>query len=266
MIKLTMMGANGRMGRRIMDLAYRADDFEVACGLDADQFAGQTITLGAETDSPGSITLTSDMRAAVEAADVVIDFSAPGPSIAMGAIAHETKTPIVIGTTGFDNDQRAQFEAWGKDLPIVLAPNMSVGVNLLFMLTSLVSKTLGLDYNCEISEIHHNQKKDAPSGTAVRLAERAAEGLGLSYDNDVAHGREGMVGARPRNEIGMHTLRGGDVVGEHTVSFIGQGERVELVHKAHSRDTFAAGALVAARFAVKADAGLYDMQDVLGLK
>lgn len=266
MINLTMMGANGRMGRRIIDLAYAADDFTVVAALDAEPFAGQSITLGADSGKPGSITLTSDLNAAVDAADVIIDFSAPGPSMAMAERAHATKTPFVIGTTGFDNDQRAQLEAWAKDLPVIVAPNMSVGVNLLFMLTSLVSKTLGLDYNCEISEIHHNQKKDAPSGTAVRLAERAAEGLGLSYDTDVAHGREGMVGARPRNEIGMHTLRGGDVVGEHTVSFIGQGERVELVHKAHSRDTFAAGALVAARFAVKANPGFYDMQDVLGLK
>ncbi len=153
-----------------------------------------------------------------------------------------------------------------KNVAIVFAPNMSVGVNLLFKLTAEVAQILGLDYNCEISEIHHNLKKDAPSGTAVRLAERAAEGLGLSYNDNVAHGREGMVGERPRNEIGMHTLRGGDVVGEHTVAFIGQGERIELTHKAHNRDNFARGALVAARFAVKVEPGLYDMQDVLGLK
>jgi 4-hydroxy-tetrahydrodipicolinate reductase len=143
---------------------------------------------------------------------------------------------------------------------------MSVGVNLLFKLTGEVAKILGLDYNIEITEIHHNQKKDSPSGTARRLAEKAAEALDLSYDTQVAHGREGMLGARPRQEIGMHALRGGDVVGEHTVSFIGQGERIELTHKAHSRDNFARGALIAAKFAAKARPGLYDMQDVLGLK
>ena len=132
---------------------------------------------------------------------------------------------------------------------------MSVGVNLLFKLTSEVAAILGLDYNVEITEIHHNQKKDSPSGTARRLAERAAEALGLSYDDNVAHGREGIVGARPKNEIGMHALRGGDVVGEHTVAFVGMGERVELTHKAHSRDNFARGALVAARFCTTAKPG-----------
>ncbi len=143
---------------------------------------------------------------------------------------------------------------------------MSVGVNLLFKLTSEVAAILGLDYNVEIAEIHHNQKKDSPSGTALRLAECAAKALGLDYPGDVVHGRAGMVGARPARQIGMHALRGGDVVGEHTVSFIGKGERVELVHKAHSRDNFARGALRAARFAVAAAPGLYDMQDVLGLR
>jgi 4-hydroxy-tetrahydrodipicolinate reductase len=152
-----------------------------------------------------------------------------------------------------------------EKVPVVYAPNMSVGVNLLFKLTREVAGILGLDYNCEIIEIHHNQKKDAPSGTAVRLAERAAEGLGLDYHENVVHGREGLVGARPRAEIGMHTLRGGDVVGEHTVVFVGPGERIELTHKAHNRDNFARGSLVAARFALKARPGLYDMQDVLGL-
>jgi len=151
-------------------------------------------------------------------------------------------------------------------IPVVYAPNMSVGVNLLFKLTREVAAILGLDYNVEITEIHHNQKKDSPSGTAVRLAECAAEALGLDYKSDTAHGREGLVGKRPAREIGMHAIRGGDVVGEHTVSFFGQGERVELTHKAHNRDNFARGSLVAARFAAAAKPGLYDMQDVLGLK
>ena len=163
---------------------------------------------------------------------------------------------------------------------------MSIGVNLLFKLTREVSATLGLDYNIEIVEIHHNQKKDSPSGTAVRLAERAAEGVGLAYPNDIVFGRAGMVGARPEHQIGVHALRGGDVVGEHTVSFIGNGERIELVHKAHnrdnfargagerielthrahSRDCFAQGAVTAARWLMGRAHGLYDMQDVLGLK
>jgi 4-hydroxy-tetrahydrodipicolinate reductase len=143
---------------------------------------------------------------------------------------------------------------------------MSVGVNLLFKLTSEVASILGLDYNVEITEIHHNQKKDSPSGTAVHLAERAAQALGLNYSEDTAHGRSGMVGARPTRQIGVHALRGGDIVGEHTVSFVGQGERLELTHKAHNRDNFARGALRAAKFALHAKPGMYDMQDVLGLR
>ncbi|HOH29541.1 MAG TPA: 4-hydroxy-tetrahydrodipicolinate reductase, partial [Candidatus Hydrogenedentes bacterium] len=138
--------------------------------------------------------------------------------------------------------------------------------NLLFKLTEEVAKLLGLAYNVEITEIHHNQKKDSPSGTAVRLAEQAARGLGLDYPSDAVFGREGMVGGRPERQIGVHALRGGDVVGEHTVAFIGHGERIELTHKAHNRDNFARGALRAALFAASAAPGLYDMQDVLGLK
>jgi 4-hydroxy-tetrahydrodipicolinate reductase len=143
---------------------------------------------------------------------------------------------------------------------------MSVGVNLLFKVAAEVASVLGLDYNVEIVETHHNQKKDSPSGTAVRLAESVAEALGLDYDQQTMHGREGMVGARPVEEIGMHALRGGSVAGDHTVHFLGANERLELTHRAISRDVFAQGALRAARFAVGAEPGLYDMQDVLGLK
>jgi len=143
---------------------------------------------------------------------------------------------------------------------------MSVGVNVLFKLTREVAGILGLDYNVEITEVHHNLKKDSPSGTAVHLARQAAEALGLDYAADAIHGREGLIGERPARQIGVHALRGGDVVGEHTVSFIGKGERVEITHKAHSRDNFARGALRAARFACQAQPGVYDMQDVLGLK
>ncbi len=155
---------------------------------------------------------------------------------------------------------------FAHEIAVVFAPNTSLGVNLLFKLTQQVAQTLGLDYNVEIVEAHHNQKADSPSGTAVRLAECAAAGLGLDYPKDATFGREGLVGKRPPRQIGVHALRGGDVVGEHTVSFIGRGERIELTHRAHNRDTFAAGALAAARFVERSRAGLYDMQDVLGLR
>jgi len=148
----------------------------------------------------------------------------------------------------------------------VHAPNMSVGVNLLFKLVREVAAILGESYNVEIVEAHHNRKKDSPSGTALKLAERAAEGLGWNLDEVLRHGREGLVGARPSREIGMHAVRAGDIVGEHTVMFVGPGERIELTHKAHNRDNFARGALLAAKFAVTARPGLYDMQDVLGLR
>jgi len=266
MIRVCVTGANGRMGRRILELAHAADDITIGAGVDVEAADGISILVGGESHQSRNVKLYSELEEPLLNSDVLIDFTAPDAAVKNVQLAVQAGKPAVVGTTGFDMEQRARFDDFAQEQAIVLAPNMSVGVNLLFMLTSLVAKTLGLDYNCEITEIHHNQKKDAPSGTAVRLAERAAEALGLEYDKDVRHGREGMTGARPKEQIGMHALRGGDVVGEHTVSFVGQGERVELVHKAHSRDTFAAGSLVAARFAVKANPGLYDMQDVLGLK
>jgi len=265
-MKICMAGACGRMGRRILERAAAAGDCEIGGAIEAPALDGTTITVGADSGTPQEVVVSSDPASEMAKSDVLIDFTLADVCLNNVKAATDAGKPSVIGTTGFNEDQKAALQAMAKDVAIVLAPNMSVGVNLLFQLTSLVASTLGLDYNVEIAEIHHNQKKDSPSGTAVRLAERAAEALGLDYHKDVTHGREGMVGARPKREIGMHALRGGDVVGEHTVSFIGQGERVELVHKAHSRDTFANGALVAARFVVKAKPGVYDMQDVLGLK
>ncbi len=174
--------------------------------------------------------------------------------------------PLVIGTTGHDDAQRAAIVAHAEQIPIVFAPNFSVGVNTLFWLSRKATDILGPDFDLEVIEMHHRHKKDAPSGTARRLAEILAEARDLAYADDVRHGREGMVGARTSTEIGMHSLRGGDVVGDHTVVFAADGERLELTHKASSRDTFANGGLRAARWATDQSAGLYDMQDVLGLR
>jgi 4-hydroxy-tetrahydrodipicolinate reductase len=265
-MKVCMAGAAGRMGRRILELVAAEDGLEIGGAIESPAMDGQEITVGLESNTPVQVRLSSDASAQLAQSDVLIDFTVTEACLNNVRAAVKIKKPVVIGTTGFGPEEKAEIEKLAGNCAIVLAPNMSVGVNLLFQLTSLVAKTLGLDYNIEITEIHHNQKRDAPSGTAVRLAERAAEALGLSYEGDIAHGRHGLVGARPKAEIGMHALRGGDVVGEHTVSFVGQGERIELTHRAHNRDTFARGALVAARFAVKAKPGLYDMQDVLGLK
>jgi 4-hydroxy-tetrahydrodipicolinate reductase len=173
---------------------------------------------------------------------------------------------MVIGSTGLTaEDQSLLADLAAKGARIVQSPNMSVGVNLLFALSRKVASLLGEDYDIEVVEMHHNQKKDAPSGTAEKLGQILAEARGLSYEKDVRHGRVGMVGARPKNEIGMHALRGGDVVGDHTVIFATNGERIELTHKASSRQTFANGAIRAVKFLASAKPGKYDMQQVLGL-
>ena len=264
-MNICMAGAAGRMGRRILEMAA-AEGIEAASAIEAPAWADQDIAFGAESGATHTIRPVADAAAAIDKADVIIDFTNAEAALANAHIAAAAGKPIVIGATGLSAEQQAELAELARNIPIVFAPNMSVGVNLLFKLAGEVAAALGLDYNVEITEIHHNQKKDSPSGTAVRLAERVAEALELDYAKNVAHGREGMVGARPKNEIGMHALRGGDVVGEHTVAYIGHGERIELTHKAHSRDNFAKGALRAARFATAASPGLYDMQDVLGLK
>jgi 4-hydroxy-tetrahydrodipicolinate reductase len=250
------------MGRRILELASEADGVEVGGAFEISDLAGHELILGRRE----RVRVGADAAAELNASDVLIDFTAPEATVENIRLATELKKPAVVGTTGLGPDEVAVLGDCAAVIPLVWAPNMSVGMNLLFKLVREVAGVLGLDYNVEVVEAHHNQKKDSPSGTAVRLAERAAEGLGLDYQTDAVHGREGQVGARPPGEIGMHAVRGGDVAGEHTVYFLGSGERLELTHRASSRDTFAQGALRAARFAVAAGPGLYDMQDVLGLK
>ncbi len=265
-MKICMAGAKGRMGRRILELAAAAEDTEIGAAFDLPESAGEKLTAGAESGSPESVTLAPDAATAVAQADVLIDFTVAEVCLNHVRAAAEAGKPSVLGTTGLSDGQQADLARLAQSVPIVFAPNMSVGVNLLFKLTKEAASALGLDYNVEITEVHHNQKVDGPSGTAVRLGELASEALGLNYEEDTVHGRKGMVGKRPQREIGMHALRGGDVAGDHTVSFIGQGERIELIHRAHNRDNFARGALIAAKFALQAAPGLYDMQDVLGLK
>ena len=265
-MKICMAGAYGRMGRCILELAAEEDDIEIGGAFDAPSVAGSQVIAGSATPHPQVVVMADDPAAEVAKADVLIDFTVAEACVGNVRLAAEAGKPSVVGTTGLSDAQRAELAALAERVAIVYAPNMSVGVNLLFKLTSEVAAILGLEYNVEITEIHHSLKKDSPSGTAVRLAEQAAQALGLNYGKDAKHGRQGLVGERPERQIGVHSLRGGDVVGEHTVSFIGNGERLELTHKAHSRDNFARGALRAARFVLGAAPGLYDMQDVLGLK
>lgn len=266
-LNVIVIGAAGRMGKRLVTNVAQAEDMTLVgaveyaecpdLGKDAGGLAG--------LDELG-VALVSDLGECLEAADAVIDFST-GKVLKHAELAASKGVSVVIGTTALTDEEKSGLKSiaaqGGK---IVFAPNMSVGVNLLFHISAKVAEILGDDYDVEIIEAHHNQKKDAPSGTAVRLAEVLTAARNLSYEKDVRHGRHGLVGARPKNEIGMHAVRAGDVVGEHTVLFATEGERVELCHKASSRDTFAKGALRAVRFLATADPGLYDMQDVLGLK
>jgi len=245
MLRILVNGAHGRMGQAVI-AAIKEDPEHLAVGATVD--AGD------------------DFDAALAKCDAVIDFSHHSLTDKLAQACARAGKVLVIGTTGQTDEQVAAVKEAAKSIPIVFAPNFSVGVNTLFWLTRKTAEILGPDFDLEVVEMHHRLKKDSPSGTAKRLAEILAEVRGLSYNNDVRHGREGIVGERTRAEIGMHAIRGGDVVGDHTVIFANVGERVELTHKASSRDTFARGAVRAARWAASQPAGLYDMQDVLGLK
>ena len=261
MRKLAITGAAGRMGRRLIALAAEDPELEVACALEA----GGCELLGADAGTVAGIGALGVPIAAQmqKAADVLVDFSAPAGTAAWVQVAADHGMAMVIGTTGLDEAARAAIEAAARKAPVVFAPNMSVGVNLVFRLVGQIARALGPDYDIEISEMHHRFKTDAPSGTALGIARSLCEALGVKPEDVLRYGRQGQVGARPRGEIGMHALRVGDVVGEHTVTFGTLGERIELKHVAHTRDTFVRGALRAAKWVVGKPPRLYSMQDVL---
>jgi 4-hydroxy-tetrahydrodipicolinate reductase len=266
--RVVILGAAGRMGRMLVAGALHDPELALAGAIElaGSPFLGQDAATVAGLPACG-VRITDDLAAALQGADAVIDFTAAEAAVPNAIAATQADCAAVIGTTGLSAAVRAALSKLASDgARIVCAPNMSVGVNLLFHLCDLVARRLGPDYDIEVVEMHHNQKKDAPSGTAVRLGEILAGAAGLDYATDVRHGREGLPGPRTKREIGMHAVRGGDVVGDHTVIFAATGERVELTHKASSRETFAKGALRAAKFLRQAPPGLYDMQDVLGLR
>jgi 4-hydroxy-tetrahydrodipicolinate reductase len=236
--RVALIGAAGRMGQAIIGLA-KSEGVEIVA----------TIDLG-------------DQLAFADA-DVAIDFSHADAAASLCEASMKSKTPLVIGTTGHSAKQRDDIIVASKQIPVVLASNFSVGVNALFALTENTARILGNDFDLEIVEAHHRMKKDAPSGTAKTLAEILQHARQTKI---LRHGREGIVGERGKSEIGIHSVRGGDVVGDHTVIFAGQGERLELTHRASSRDTFARGAIRAARWVIEKSPGLYDMRDVLGLR
>jgi len=265
-MKYVMNGALGRMGRRIITLAHDDPELELSGAVDLDDRLirddiGDIIGIGAL-----GVPLVRELSEVIHLAEVVVDFTLPEAVLKTAALCSETNTPLVAGTTGLNKNEREKFKHLVSSIPCVTAPNMSIGVNLLFKLVSEAASILGDDYDIEITEAHHRFKKDAPSGTAQRLAEIIAKSLKRNLDEDVVYGRHGITGERTRREIGIHSQRTGDVVGEHTVSFGTLGERIELVHKAQSRDTFVKGTLRAVKFVYTANPGLYDMQDVLGLK
>ncbi|SNB47231.1 4-hydroxy-tetrahydrodipicolinate reductase [Geobacter sp. DSM 9736] len=267
MVKVAVCGAAGRMGQRIIVAVKEADGVELSGALErpGHPLVGQDAGIIAGCGEL-SVKISDDINGVVAGCDVLIDFTTPKVSLKNLEVCALKKKAIVIGSTGFTPDERALAAELAREIPCVLAPNMSVGVNVCFKILKDIAKTLGDDFDVEIVESHHKLKKDSPSGTAVRMGEVVAEALGRDYNKVANYHREGICGERTKEEIGMQTIRGGDIVGEHTVYFIGMGERIELTHRAHTRDMFSRGSVRAARWIAGKAPGIYDMQDVLGLR
>jgi len=264
-IKVAIAGCSGRMGRVLLECVNQADDLELHAALEhaASEHVGKD---AAEFGGTRGVTVSGDAASALKGADVLIDFTRPEGTLYHLEICRQLGVRMVIGTTGFNAQQKAQLGAAAQHVGIVFAPNMSVGVNLTFKLLEMASKVLSHGYDIEIIEAHHRHKVDAPSGTALGMGEVIAKTLGRDLSQCAVYGREGVTGERDPSTIGFATVRGGDIVGDHTVLFAGTGERVEITHKASSRATFALGALRAARYLQTNPPGMYDMQDVLDLK
>jgi 4-hydroxy-tetrahydrodipicolinate reductase len=265
-VDIIVTGALGRMGQEIARIAC-ADE---SCGLSGATEAPGCESLGRDIgELVGCGAIGAPLVDAFDKLDidnaVIIDFTAPQATMQMLSAIEHTRAAAVIGTTGLDDSQRQRVERAAQTRPILMSPNMGLGVNILFYLVNLAARRLASRFDIEIVEAHHRMKKDAPSGTARRLGEIVADALGLSYDEAIVDGRSGMVGQRPDGQVGMHAVRGGDIVGDHTVLFAGPGERIELKHVAHSRSTFAQGAVEAAKWLSGKPSGLYSMQDMLDL-
>lgn len=267
MVKVGIVGANGRMGKTLIEAVVQAEGAEVAAavvhpesslvGADAGEIAGVG-KLG--------VVAQDNLAAVINDFDVLIDFTSIEMTLDNIEQCRAAGKSIVIGTTGFNDEQKAQLNAASKEIPVVFAPNMSVGVNLTLKLLEMTAKVIGDDTDIEIIEAHHRHKVDAPSGTAVRMGEVIADALGRDLKECAVYGREGQEGPRKKDTIGFETIRAGDIVGDHTVMFATDGERVEITHKASSRMTFAKGAVRASKWLGDKSAGMYDMQDVLDLK
>jgi len=267
MLKAVVTGAGGKMGGRIISLIQATDDIELVGAVEQSghpavgKDAYENLGLG-----HCGVTISTNLTDCIAQGDVVIDFTAPKASLRHLEMAAVHSTAMVIGSTGFSAEELKKASEFCVHLSCVLSPNMSVGVNVMFKVLAYVAGILGDDYDVEIMEAHHHLKKDAPSGTAMKMAEVVATSLGRDLDKVGVFSRHGIIGERTKTEIGVQTLRAGDIVGDHTVMFGGSGERLEFIHRAHSRDNFAQGAIRAAKWVAGKKPGLYDMQDVLGLR
>ena len=266
MRRIAIAGASGRMGRMLIEGVRATDDCQLAGALDV---AG-TPAIG--TDAAGflgftsGVPIVSDLRTGLSGAEVLIDFTRPEGTLAHLAVCRELGVQAVIGTTGFSDAQKAEIAVFAKDIAIMLAPNMSVGVNVTLKLLEMAAKALSTGYDIEIIEAHHRHKVDAPSGTALKMGEVIADALGRDLKDCAVYAREGITGERDPSTIGFSAIRGGDIVGDHTALFAGTGERIEITHKSSSRATYVQGSLRAVRFLATQKTGLFDMFDVLGLR
>jgi 4-hydroxy-tetrahydrodipicolinate reductase len=267
MIKAIVSGVAGRMGGRIVHLMEAAAGLQLVGAVEAPGHAALGKDVGEVVGlPPKGVKVTDSLPEVLPQAEVVIEFTHPEPSLAHLHQVADANKAMVLGTTGFSPPQIAEIQALASRVHLVFAPNMSVGVNLMFKVVADIAGVLAEGYDVEIVEAHHRLKKDAPSGTAIKLGQVIAHALGRELDKTGVYARHGIIGQRTDTEIGIQTVRAGDIVGEHTVLFGGMGERLEIIHRAHSRDNFARGAVRAALWVVKQPPGLYDMQDVLGLK
>ncbi|MDD0839308.1 4-hydroxy-tetrahydrodipicolinate reductase [Curvibacter sp. HBC61] len=263
--KIAVAGASGRMGRMLLEAIHAADDCTVAGALDLATSPAVGADATAFLGHRSGVVITSDLRAGLQPAQVLIDFTRPEGTLEHLRVCRELGVKMVIGTTGFSEAQKAEIEAASRDIAIMMAPNMSVGVNVTLKLLQMAAKALSTGYDIEIIEAHHRHKVDAPSGTALKMGEVIADALGRDLKDCAVYAREGVTGERDPSSIGFATVRGGDIVGDHTVLFAGTGERIEVTHKSSSRVTYAQGSLRAVRFLAGQSKGLFDMFDVLGL-
>jgi 4-hydroxy-tetrahydrodipicolinate reductase len=264
-LRIAVAGASGRMGRMLIEAVTAADDCELTGALDVPGSAALGQDAGAFLGHTSGVAITSDLDAALANTEVLIDFTRPEGTLAHLAACRRRGVKVVVGTTGFSDPQKAEIAEHAKHIAIMMAPNMSVGVNVVLRLLDTAARALANGYDIEIIEAHHRHKVDAPSGTALAMGEVVAAALGRDLKQCAIYGREGVTGERDPSTIGFATVRGGDIVGDHTVLFAGTGERIEITHKASSRATFAQGSLRAARFLADKANGLYGMDQVLGL-